>query len=82
MEAILDNPAPRQPYRAPSSEVGHSVCAAGILSPLVIGELAKDSGKKRRFTRVTFVAIALHSEELHIHRLQRERLERGAHRER
>ena len=70
--------------RLPSSpsEVGHSVRATGILSPLVIGELANDSGKKWRFTRVRSVAFALNSEDLHIHGLQRLRLEREAHRER
>ena len=72
----------REGYRASPSEVGHSVRATGILSPLVIGELANDSGKKWRFIRVSSVAFALNSEDLHIHGLQRLRLEREAHRER
>jgi hypothetical protein len=54
------------------------VRTAGILSPLVIGELVKDPEKKWRFIRVSSVAVALISEGLHVHRLNRERREREA----
>lgn len=53
---------------------------AGILSPLVIGELVKDPEKKWRFIRVSSVAVALISEGLHVHRLNHERREREAQR--
>jgi|SRR5579864_1936193 len=66
----------RQTHHAPPSEIGHWVRTAGILSPLVIGELVKDPEKKWRFIRVTSVAVALISEGLHVHRLNRERRER------
>lgn len=60
----------------PPSEIGHWVRMAGILSPLVIGEIVKDPEKKWRFIRVSSVAVALISEGLHVHRLNRERRER------
>jgi hypothetical protein len=60
-------------HYAPPSEIGHWVRTAGILSPLVIGELVKDPERKWRFIRVTSVAVALISEGLHVHRLNRER---------
>jgi hypothetical protein len=63
-------------HHAPPSEVGHWVRTAGILSPLVIGELVKDPAKQWRFIRITSVAVALISEGLHVHRLNRERKER------
>lgn len=66
----------RQPCHSPPSEIGHWVRTAGILSPLVIGELVKDPEKKWRFIRVSSVAVALISEGLHVHRLNRERHER------
>lgn len=64
-----------QPSHAPPSEVGHWVRTAGILSPLLIGELVKDPEKKWRFIRVSSVAVALISEGLHVHRLNRARQE-------
>jgi hypothetical protein len=66
----------RRPYHAPPGEIGHWLRTAGILSPLVIGEVVKDPEKKWRFIRVTSVAVALISEGLHVHRLNRERRER------
>jgi hypothetical protein len=63
-------------HHAPPSEIGHWVRTAGILSPLVIGELVKDPERKWRFIRVSSVAVALISEGLHAHRIQRERRER------
>jgi hypothetical protein len=65
-----------KPHHAPPSEIGHWVRTAGILSPLVIGELVKDPERKWRFIRVSSVAVALISEGLHVHRLNRERRER------
>ena len=93
MERILKQPQygievrpqeqyPRPPSHTPPSEVGHWVRTAGILSPLVIGELVKDPEKKWRFIRITSVAVALISEGLHAHRIQRERREREAERNR
>jgi hypothetical protein len=71
-----------QPSHTPPSEVGHWVRTAGILSPLIIGEIVKDPEKKWRFIRITSVAVALISEGLHAHRIQRERREREAERQR
>jgi hypothetical protein len=65
----------QQSHRAPPSEIGHWVRTAGILAPLIIGELVKDPDKKWRFIRITSVAMALVSEGLHAHRIQRERRE-------
>lgn len=65
-------------HDSPPSEIGHWVRTAGILSPLVIGELVKDPERKWRFIRVSSVAVALISEGLHVHRLNRERREREA----
>ena len=73
---------PRPPSHTPPSEIGHWVRTAGILSPLIIGEVVKDPEKKWRFIRITSVAVALISEGLHAHRIQRERREREAHCER
>lgn len=73
---------PRPPSHTPPSEVGHWVRTAGILSPLIIGEIVKDPEKKWRFIRITSVAVALISEGLHAHRIQRERREREAERQR
>ena len=67
-----------QPSHTPPSEVGHWVRTAGILSPLMSGELGKDPEKKWRCIRITAVAVALISEGLHAHRIQRERREREA----
>jgi hypothetical protein len=65
--------ARERPHHAPPSEIGHWVRTAGILSPLVIGELVKDPERKWRFIRVSSVAIALISEGLHLHRLRVQR---------
>ena len=67
---------PRASSHTPPSEVGHWVRTAGILSPLIIGEIVKDPEKKWRFIRVSSVAAALISEGLHVHKLRREREER------
>jgi hypothetical protein len=73
---------PRPSSHTPPSEVGHWVRTAGILSPLIIGEIVKDPEKKWRFIRITSVAVALISEGLHAHRIQRERRERESERQR
>jgi hypothetical protein len=69
---------PRQPAYTPPREVGHWVRTAGILAPLIIGELVKDPDTKWRFIRITSVAMALVSEGLHAHRIQGERRKRDA----
>jgi hypothetical protein len=79
-EARPQEQYPWLPPHTPPSEVGHWVRTAGILSPLIIGELVKDPEKKWRFIRITSVAVALISEGLHAHRIQRERREREAQR--
>lgn len=66
----------RQLTHTPPTEVGHWVRTAGILAPLIIGEIVKDPDKKWRFIRITSVAMALISEGLHAQRLQRERRKR------
>ena len=49
---------------------------AGILSPLIIGELVKDADKRWRWIRIASVATALVSEGFHTQRLMQERKER------
>jgi hypothetical protein len=73
---------PRSPSHSPPSELGHWVRTAGILAPLVIGEIVKDPERKWRFVRITSVAVALISEGLHARRIHRERQERDAQRQR
>ena len=70
-------PPREKPYHAPPSEIGHWVRTAGILSPLLIGELVKDPEKKWRFIRVSSVAVALISEGLHAHRIHEERKQKS-----
>ena len=48
---------------------------AGILSPLVIGELVKDPDKRWRLIRCAAVATALVSEGLYTHRVSQWRQE-------
>jgi hypothetical protein len=66
---------PGRPIHTASTEIGHWVRTAGILAPLIIGEIVKDPDKKWRFIRITSVAMALVSEGLHAHRIKRERRE-------
>jgi hypothetical protein len=75
-------PVRERPLHAPPSEIGHWVRTAGILSPLIIGELVKDPARQWRFIRVTSVAVALFSEGLHVRRLQRENRARQQQHER
>jgi hypothetical protein len=46
---------------------------AGILSPLVIGELVKDPDKRWRWIRIASVLTAFGAEALYTARIQRER---------
>jgi hypothetical protein len=48
---------------------------AGILSPLVIGELVKDAEKRWRWIRISAVATALISEGFYAHRVSQRREE-------
>ena len=49
---------------------------AGILSPLIIGEIIKDADKRWRWIRISAVATALLSEGLWAHRVKQGREER------
>ena len=49
---------------------------AGILSPLIIGELVKDSDKRWRWIRISSLATALISEGLYQYREQQRREQR------
>jgi len=70
----------RQPFQRAHTSVGagspgHWLKMAGILSPLIIGELVKDADKRWRWIRISSVATALLSEGLWAHRVrQREEL--------
>ena len=55
---------------------GHWIKMAGILSPLIIGELVKDNEKRWRWIRIASVATALISEGFHTQRLMQQRRER------
>jgi hypothetical protein len=59
-----------------AGSAGHWLRMAGILSPLVIGELVKDSEKRWRWIRIASVATALVSEGFHTQRIMAERRER------
>ena len=48
---------------------------AGILSPLVIGELIKDPDKRWRWIRIMAVATALTAEGFHAHHVRQRREE-------
>jgi hypothetical protein len=52
---------------------GHWIKTAGILAPLVIGELIKNPEQRWRWIRISAVATALVSEGMWAHRLQKER---------
>jgi hypothetical protein len=81
-QARPEEPYHRPPSHTPPSEVGHWVRTAGILAPLIIGEIVKDPDKKWRFIRITSVAMAVISEGLHARRIQNERREKGAQHQR
>lgn len=74
----LDLPYGRQPFQRAHTSVGagsagHWVKMAGILSPLIIGELIKDPDKRWRWIRISSVATALLSEGLWAHRVGQRR---------
>jgi len=58
-----------------AGSAGHWIKMAGILSPLVIGELVKDADKRWRWIRISAVATALLSEGLYAHRVSQRRQE-------
>jgi hypothetical protein len=53
--------------------VGHWVRTAGLLAPLVIGELIKDPDKRWRWVRLASVATTLVSEGLYANKVRHER---------
>jgi hypothetical protein len=58
---------------AVEGEIGHWIRTAGILAPLVIGELVKDADRKWRFIKVASVSAAILSEGLYSHKAYRQR---------
>jgi hypothetical protein len=48
---------------------------AGILSPLIIGELVKDADKRWRWIRIASVSTALLTEGMYAHRVSQRRAE-------
>jgi hypothetical protein len=74
----------QQFHRAHTSlgAAGHWLKTAGILAPLVIGELVKDSEKRWRYIRLASVTTALVSEAMWTAKIQRERNECREERER
>jgi hypothetical protein len=77
--------APRQAFQHAHTSMGaaaHWVKMAGIMAPLLIGEVVKDAEKKWRWIRISSVATALLAEGLYTQRIHRERAERQARRER
>jgi hypothetical protein len=75
----VTNPAPsRQEFHNSNSSIGaitHLVKMAGILSPLVIGELVKDADKRWRYIRIASVLTAGLTETLWATRVRRSREE-------
>jgi hypothetical protein len=59
-----------------AGSAGHWLKMAGILSPLIIGELVKDADKRWRWIRIISVATAGLSEVLWAHRVRQQREER------
>jgi hypothetical protein len=58
-----------------AGSAGHWIRMAGILSPLVIGELIKDPDKRWRWIRIMAVATALTAEGFHAHHVRQRREE-------
>jgi hypothetical protein len=56
-----------------AGSAGHWIKMAGILSPLVIGELVKDADKRWRWIRISAVATALISGGIYASRVGRQR---------
>ena len=77
----LDMPYSRQSFQHAHTSIGagsagHWIKMAGILSPLIIGEIIKDADKRWRWIRISAVATALLSEGLWAHRVKQGREER------
>jgi hypothetical protein len=75
----------RQPVYHPNTAlgvIGHVVKTAGILAPLIIGEIVKEPDKRWRWIRISSVATALVAEGLYAQKVQQERSNREAQRER
>src|SRR5580700_11536606 len=68
---------PRQAFHNPHTSygAGHWIKTAGILAPLLIGELVKDPDQRWRFIRIAAVATALLSEGMYTHHIRKERQE-------
>lgn len=58
-----------------AGSAGHWIKMAGILSPLIIGELVKDADKRWRWIRIASVSIALLTEGMYAHRVSQRRAE-------
>jgi len=58
-----------------AGSAGHWIKMAGILSPLIIGEIIKDADKRWRWIRLSAVATALVSEGFYAHRVRQRREE-------
>jgi hypothetical protein len=68
----------RQSFHRPQTSIGagstgHWIKMAGILSPLIIGEIVKDADKRWRWIRISAVATALVSEAFYANRVRRQR---------
>ena len=59
-----------------AGSAGHWIKMAGILSPLIIGELVKDNEKRWRWIRISSVATALLAEGIYTRRVLEQRRER------
>lgn len=78
---LYQTPEERQCFKHAEAHIGagsagHWIRMAGILSPLIIGELVKDSDKRWRWIRISSLATALVSEGLYQYREQQRREER------
>jgi hypothetical protein len=76
--AYQGTPFRRQAYHHPRTSLGaagHWIREAGILAPLVIGEIVKDPEQKWRWIRIASVATALLSEGMWTAKIHREREE-------
>ena len=70
----------RQPYHNPHTSIGatsHWIRTAGLLAPLIIGELVEDPNKRWRWIRIASVSTALVSEAMYTHKIKQEREERA-----
>jgi hypothetical protein len=63
---------------AAAGAAGHWIYMAGVMAPLIIGELITDPAKRWRATRIASVAVALAYEGLHGYREHKRREEQEA----